>query len=192
MTASITRCCKSALEAGLALLLALALGSARADIEVHSAALSLGEEAVLLSVDARTELNPVLEEVVARGVPLYFVAEFELTRARWYWFDEKVAQRSLTYRLSYHAITRQYRLSTGALHQNFSSLAEALHLLARLRDWPVAERGVLRPGESYQAAFRLRLDLAQLPKPIQITAIGARDWSLGSEWLRWTYVTDPP
>jgi hypothetical protein len=28
-------------------------------------------------------------EAVDRGVPLYCVVEFELSRPRWYWFDEK-------------------------------------------------------------------------------------------------------
>ena len=73
-----------------------------------------------LDADFAFELTPRLEEVVANGVPLYFRVEFELTRPRWYWFDEKAASRQLQLRLSYHALSRQYRLSTGALQQNFA------------------------------------------------------------------------
>ncbi|MCK7490978.1 MAG: DUF4390 domain-containing protein [Comamonadaceae bacterium] len=75
--------------------------------------LGIGEDGFVLNAEFQVELNPRLEEVVARGVPLYIVADFEPRRPRWYWFDEVVAQRSLTWRLSYHALTRQYRLSTG-------------------------------------------------------------------------------
>ena len=141
-----------------------------------------------MQFDVLFELNPRLEEVVSRGVPLYFVAEFELTRPRWYWFDEDLATRTLTYRLSYHALTRQYRLATGPLYRrNFPTLESALKVMSRVRSWTVAERGVLKTGvNSKPTSFRL--DLAQMPKPFQVSAIGDRDWNFGTEWLRWTYV----
>ena len=39
----------------------------------------------------------------------------------------------------------------------------------------------------YTAAVRLRLDTSQLPKPLQIDALGSRDWNLSSDWYRWTF-----
>ena len=44
----------------------------------------------------------------------------------WYWFDEKTVVSRLQYRLTYHALSRQYRLWTGTLHQPFATLEEAL------------------------------------------------------------------
>lgn len=170
----------------LALWLALA-GAVHAGIELRGANLATADDAVVLSANASIEIHPVLEDVVARGVPLYFVVEFELTRPRWYWLDETVSERTLTYRLSYHALTRQYRLSTGALHQNFPSLAQAVAVISSLRDWPVADKSALRPGTDYEARLRVRLDLSRLPKPIQVSAIGAPEWLLESQWLRWRY-----
>jgi hypothetical protein len=60
-------------------------------------------------------------------------------------------------------------------------------VLSRLRNWVVAERGEkgLRAGDTYEAALRLRLDVTQLPKPFQITALGNKDWSLASDWKTW-------
>ena len=161
-----------------------------AEIEVKSAELSAGEESWLLDAEFGIDLGHRLEEVVSRGVALYFVAEFDLTRARWYWMDEHVDGRKQTWRLSYNALTRQYRLSSGALHQNFGSLGEALGVLARIRGWAVADKGQLRPGETYNAALRLKLDLTQLPKPFQVTAIGNKDWNITSEVKRWSFT--PP
>ena len=51
----------------------------------------------------------------------YFVVDFEMSRPRWYWFDEKAAAKQLQLRLSYHPLSRQYRLSTGTLQQNFAT-----------------------------------------------------------------------
>lgn len=189
--ASSIACSKSVIDILCRWLLALMLVPAlawAAEIEVANPQLQAGDDGYVLAADFKFELNPRLEEAVAKGVVLYFVADFELTKARWYWLDEKLVSRSQTYRLSYNALTRQYRLSAGSgLHQSFASLSDALQVLSRLRNWVVAERGEkgLRAGDTYEAALRLRLDVTQLPKPFQITALGNKDWSLASDWKTW-------
>jgi hypothetical protein len=42
-------------------------------------------------------------------------------------------------------------------------------------------------GTRYEAAVRLRLDVNALPKPFQINALASRDWTLQSEWHRWSF-----
>jgi len=192
MMVSITAALKSVLERLriwlLALLVAMPGLLLAAEIEITNPQIVAGDDGYVLSADFAFELNQRLEEAVTKGVVLFFVAEFELMRPRWYWLDEKVVSRSQTYRLSYHALTRQYRLSTGGLHQSFDSLSEALRVLSRLRNWVViekAESGIVRPGETYTAALRMRLDINQLPRPFQITALGNKDWNLSSDWKTW-------
>lgn len=162
------------------------------EIEVINPQLTAAEDGYLLSADFRFELTPRLEEVVNRGVTLYFVADFELRKARWYWLDDRLVARSQSFRLYYHALTRQYRLSTGGLHQSFASLSEALRMLSRLRNWQVIEAAdKLKAGETYEAGLRMRLDTSQLPRPFQMTALGNKDWSLASDWKTWM-ATLPP
>lgn len=169
------------------LLLSGPSSSLAVDISVRNPMLSPGDEGYVLSADFNINLNARLDDAIARGVTLYFVVDFELTRARWYWLDEQVISRSQTFQLSYHALTRQYRLSSGALHQSFASLDDAQRILSRLRNWLVLERGAVRPGESYQAAVRMRLDLSQMPKTFQVNALANRDWNLSSDWARWIF-----
>ncbi|MBP6800477.1 MAG: hypothetical protein RLZZ220_3421 [Pseudomonadota bacterium] len=158
-----------------------------AEAEIRNVALVLADDTYVLNADIVAELTPLLADVVARGVSLYFVTEFELAAPRWYWLDEEIVTKSLTYRLSYQSLTRQYRLTSGALHQNFGSLEEALRTMLRIRNWSVAERAALRVGRSYNAALRFRLDVAELPKPLQVSALGRKDWNLSSDWYRWTF-----
>ena len=171
----------------LALLVFLPFVACAAEIDITNPQLTAGDDNYVLSADFKFDLTPRLEEAVTKGVVLYFVADFELTKARWYWLDEKLASRSQIYRLSYHALTRQYRLSTGGLHQSFATLSDAVQVLSRLRNWGVIERGEkgIRAGEPYDAALRLRLDVTQLPRPFQITALGNKEWSLASDWKTW-------
>ncbi len=174
------------LVAVLAMLPVLVLA---AEIEITNPQITASEDGFVISADFSFELNERLEEAVTKGVVLYFVTEFEMTRPRWYWLDEKVVSRNQTHRLSFHALTRQYRLSKGGLHQSFDTLSEALRVLSRLRNWVVidgrAEKPVVQAGDTYMAALRMRLDINQLPRPFQISALGNKDWSLASEWKVW-------
>jgi uncharacterized protein DUF4390 len=191
MTASSMLSCGSLSR--FALLLVLLFGAAlavpaRADgIEVRQAALaSSSEDGTYLEAEFEITLTPVLEDALNKGVPLYFLVEFQLTRPRWYWFNEKLADVKQSYRLSYNALTRQYRVAVGTLYQNFASLTEALAFMSRVRLREIVEPGALAKGSSYMAETRMRLDNSQLPRPFQVSAVGSREWSVSSDWFRWT------
>lgn len=184
---SLMSACAITRAAFLALLLLAVVPFARADgIAVTSATVEPGDDGWMLDATFDMQFSQRLEEAVNRGVPLYFVVEFELSRPRWYWFAEKPVQLSQTYRISYTPLLRQYRLSVGSVYQNFTRFEEVTRVLSRLRGWHVAEKGALKKDQVYQASVRMRLDTAQLPKPFQLNAIASRDWTLASDWHRWT------
>lgn len=178
--------CSSGVSRFLAIvaLVFAALGVRAENIDVKSASIALRDDGYALDADFDIALTPILEEILAKGVPLNFLLEIELIRPRWYWLNEKVVAVAQQFKLSYNPLTRQYRISIGTLFQNFATVAEAVRFVSRVRNVPVAEKGVLQPGSSYMAALRLRLDVSQLPRPFQITALGSRDWNLGSDWYR--------
>jgi hypothetical protein len=156
-------------------------------IPVTSAELRVQDDDIVLNAQFDVVFNPTLEEALQKGVSLYFVLEFELARPRWFWFDEKVVQQSVQYRVSYSPLTRQYRLTSGLLSQQLNSLAEVEHQLSRVVSRPVAQVDQLTKGARYDAAIRLVLDITLLPKPFQINALASRDWSLQSDWFRWPF-----
>jgi hypothetical protein len=174
----------------VALVLVLALlaaTSARADtIVVKSAELRAEEDGYFLNAEFDFSLNPTLDEALQKGVPLYFLLEFELVRPRWYWLDEKVIASTTQYRVSYNALTRQYRIASGLLGLTFDSWEEVERFLSRVTSREVARRDQLVKGTRYEAALRLRLDVNQLPKPFQVSALASREWTLQSEWHRWS------
>jgi hypothetical protein len=160
------------------------------EIDIVDLRLAASDEGLILSADFGFEFSQPLQEAVANGVPLHFLVEFELTRPRWWWFDEVTGSRRTQWRLSYHALSRQYQLTTGALHQNFAHLEDALDVMRRLRNWLVLESSVRLSGSSYEAAVRMRLDTAQLPRPLQVSALTNRELRLESPWK--TIIYRPP
>lgn len=180
------------LGAGACLILGATLGatadSAHAEgAAVESAKIELTDEGYQLNADIELQLSPVLQDAVRKGVPLYFVAEFQLNRGRWYWLDQTVVAARRDRRVSYAPLTEQYRVITSGISQNVTTFEDVRRLLSRVRSWTIAEKGQLKPGEKYEAALRFRLDTAQLPKPFQLNVITSKDWALSSDWYRWGY-----
>ena len=175
--------------AAILLVASVALATAaRADtIAVKSAELRADEDTYVLNAEFELSLNPTLEEALQKGVPLYFELEFEILRPRRFWFDEKVFSLSTQYRVSYNALTRQYRVASGLLGQTFDALDEVERFLSRVTSRPVVRVDELAKGTRYEAAVRLKLDVNQLPKPFQLNALASREWSLQSEWHRWSF-----
>ena len=167
--------------------LALVLPVLADTIPVNEADLRVDEGEVLLSAEFDLALNPTLEEALQNGIPLYFVLEFELTRNRWYWFDAVVAGTSITHRVSYNTLTRQYRVASGLLALTFPSLPEVERYIGRVTSRPVARADALVKGIRYAAFVRLRLDVNLLPKPFQLDALASREWTLSSNWYRWSF-----
>jgi hypothetical protein len=155
-------------------------------VTLQSVKLESTEEGIELNADFELQLTNTMLDTIRKGVPLYFVVEFELSRGRWYWLDDTVVRASRERRVSYAPLTEQYRIATAGISQNITSAEDVKRVISRIRSWTVAEKGRLKPGEKFEAAIRFRLDTAQLPKPFQLNTFGVRDWNLSSDWHRWT------
>ncbi|MDR2196039.1 MAG: DUF4390 domain-containing protein [Gallionellaceae bacterium] len=164
-------------------LFSLAPAASAAGIETRKVEAHLVGNTYQFTTDFDIRLNFVVEQALEQGVPLYFISEFSLTRPRWYWFDETVVQSTQIIRLSYNTLTRQYRITRGALFQNFNTLDEAVRIIAH-QPSALVPAGLLT-DDSYVATVRLRLDTSQLPKPLQVNALAGNDWNLDSDRYRW-------
>lgn len=171
-------------------LLALNLFSAAASaegIKIKSAELERVDSDWLLNATFQIELSPGLEDAVQKGVVLYFQTEFDLTRSRWYWFDEKPALALRQTRLSYQPMTQQYRIASEGLTFSAKTMSEALQTVGSFGGWRVIDNNQIDPSKSYTAALRMTLDLSKLPKPFQVNALNNRDWNVSSDWLRFPF-----
>jgi hypothetical protein len=156
-------------------------------IKVKQAELEKVDSAWLLNANFGIELPLGLENALKRGVTLHFLVQFELTRSRWYWFDEKAVSMQRLVRLSYQPLINQYRVNAGGLAFNTNSLEEALRIAGAIGAWSVIELARIDPEKNYEAAIRMTLDLGKLPKPFQVDALNSRDWALSGEWLRFPF-----
>jgi hypothetical protein len=143
------------------------------------------DEGVLLSAAVRFELPQVVDDALAKGIPMFFVAEAAIYRDRWYWYDKRVAFATRHMRLSFQPLTRRWRLQVSSapvgntglgVGQVFDTRDEALAAVQRVSRWRIADAADVDPEATHSIDFRFRLDVSQLPRPFQIGAVGQADW----------------
>lgn len=176
---------KQGLTVLLLVLAALMAGPAAQAQGVELATLQTSRSEGTLNLDfvARVTLPRAVEDALQRGVPVYFVAEAQLFRNRWYWRDERVARVSRSWRLAYRPLTSDWRVSLGGLNQTYPTMAEAMSALSRSGGWKLADVGQLDNDRNYYVEFNYRLDSSQLPGPMQFGLGGlgsGNDWAVGA------------
>lgn len=175
------------------MLLGVHMTSASAEgIKIKSFELEKVDGDWLLNASFQIELAPGLEDAVQKGVVLYFQTDFELTRGRWYWFEEKAVLSQRQIRLSYQPLTQQFRIASEGFTFSAPTIAEALQAVGSIGGWRVIDNAQLDQSKSYMAALRMVLDLSKLPKPFQVNALNNRDWSVSSDWYRFPFSPTGP
>lgn len=147
-------------------------------IELQGLRLLRADGALGLDFSARILLSRTVEEALQRGVPVYFTAQAQLLRNRWYWRDERVARVQRTWRLAFQPLTSTWRVGFGGLNQTHATLEEALASLSRLSAWKIADLALVDPDSRHYVEFSFRLDTSQLPGPMQFGLTAQTDWTL--------------
>ena len=147
------------------------------------------DDAYLLSNTLNFELPQAVEDALSKGIALYFMADVQVAKERWYWYDKYLARQERHYRLSYNPLSRRWRLVTSSkpiansglgvtMGVAYDTLGEALSAIKRTTDWRVIEATDIEPGGKYRLDYQFKLDLTQFPRPFQIGTLGESDWTM--------------
>lgn len=165
------------------------LGQAQPAIELSQFDVERSSEELSITGQLQFELSVSVEDALLRGLPIYFRADAEILKERWYWYDKSLATVSRHYKLAYQPLTRRWRVNIGtgtgasagqglALSQSFDSLPLAIASIKRITKWRVVGPGELDAVSRYRLDFRFQLDVSQLPRPFQIGVLGQSDWDV--------------
>ncbi|MEO6362249.1 MAG: DUF4390 domain-containing protein [Caldimonas sp.] len=150
-----------------------------ADPELTTFEVIRDEDGVYLNYAVEIELGRSVDDALVKSVPLFFVAEAEIFRDRWYWRDRRVAHATRVWKIVYQPLTSTFRVTTvGGLSQTFATRTEAIGSISRSLRWKIAEPGQIEEGSRHYVEFSYRLDITLLPRPMQIGIAGQPDWQL--------------
>ena len=177
------------LATGTICLSPLTASAAEPSVELQNLKVEQSEGAVYASMQWNFQLPSPLEDALFKGVALYFVAEIEVTRERWYFYDKKLLSAQRHMRLSFLPLTRRWRVNVASqpfssaglgmsLGQSYDTLDDALRSIRRIAQWNIGNASDLEPEAKQNIANNFKLDLTQLPRPMQIGAAGQSDWNI--------------
>jgi hypothetical protein len=184
----------SSLKQGRWLFLSLSLmlvGVAQANTPVELQALKVERQdsAIYISGTWQFELPTTLEDALLKGITLYFVTEVDISQERWYFYSQRVAYAERHVRLFYQPLTRRWRVNISpqpfnvsglgmSLGQSYDTAEEAMVAVRRIVQWRIANATDYNPDAKQTININFKLDLKQLPRPLQIGATGQSDWSI--------------
>jgi Domain of unknown function (DUF4390) len=159
--------------------------------EIAALRVERADDGLYLSATLNFELPSAVEEALLKGVPMTFVSEADVYRDRWYWYDKRVSVASRSIRIAYQPLTRRWRVNvasgtvaspaTGiALTQHFDNLPDALATVRRIARWKIADNADVDIDARHNIEYRFKLDLSQLPRPLQIGVAGQSEWSINA------------
>jgi hypothetical protein len=140
--------------------------------------------------DARTDLQLSDDALKAleSGVTLTIQYQFTVNRKRAMWPDKMVAEQVQNIELQYLSLSRRYVVRNLGADElaSYATLFSALRQIGYLRDFPVVSNAKIDPDKEYYFSMRVVLSREKLPGPLQVLIFWRGDFSLESEWYRWT------
>jgi len=174
---------------GIACLACASVAQADTPVELQGFKLERQEAALYMSGNWRFDLPAALEDALLKGITLYFVTEIDINQERWYVYTQRVAHAERHVRLFYQPLTRRWRVNTSpqpfnvsglgmSLGQSYDTAEEALSAVSRIVQWRIANASDVNPEAKQTININFKLDLKQLPRPLQIGATGQSDWNI--------------
>lgn len=167
--------------------LSLGLPASAADIEILDVRGQSRDGFYFMDLEARIPLSPDMQEAVESGVPLRFVFDVQLVRARRYLWDARILVLRRAVRLERHALAGKYVVHDEVSQQRqvLASLPDALEALGQLRDVTLTKVDALPAEVPLRGRVRAKLDIEGLPAPMRPVAYLSPSWYLGSGWYSW-------
>lgn len=166
--------------------------TAQADtlVDLQSLKIERQETELYMSGNWRFELPSALEDALLKGITLYFVTEVDITQERWYVYNQRVAHAERHVRLFYQPLIRRWRVNISpqpfsasglgvSLGQSYDSADDALNAVRRIIQWRIANAVDVNMDAKPTLSINFKLDINQLPRPLQIGAIGHSEWNIG-------------
>lgn len=161
-----------------------------ASASIQNVRFELTQDAVRMTGNVRFSLSEGVQDILSKGVPLYFVFSTNTVQERWYWSNKPVHRRQRYMRLAYQPLTRKWRVNfstqpfnrsgvTGvAVNQNYDTLQQALGVIQRISNWEVLSSADWDKDAGFAVDVAFQLDVSQLQRPLQIGASSQADWNI--------------
>ncbi len=180
------RCNPLQLLIGTVLLLVSAL--IRAEITVTYPEIRETPEHYMVTAQFSYELGESVVEALKNGIPLAFVAKYQVEEVTPFWIEDKIIhQEEHRFVLSYREFTNRFYLVSlkNNSHGAYDTIEEAIRRMTMRHNALIIEKSLLSGDQQYQANIRASIDSSALPgliRPYVYTPYLWPEWKLDSGW----------
>ncbi len=153
-------------------------------IDINDVDIVKTDQTWLLNAKINYRLSDEILKALKHGVALYFHIDIETEkRRRWFW-NKKIEQNKLAYRLQYHPLSQRYLLTDyyDFQHHDYRTLTAALNKMGDIKNVPILNKFEDIENTSLTARVRAFLDNSSLPAPLRPLSFISSDWQLSSDW----------
>lgn len=170
-----------------ALLLATGIALGDDGIAVEYASSGRDDSSLLLDARFRFRFDDEIYEALQHGVELHITVNVQIRRERKWLWDAVIADQSLEFVLHHHPLTDDFAVTDGqtGVRRQFPDVQEALTYLGTIHGRPILPLQELDPEARYSGRIKARLNIENLPAPLQPVAYVSRKWRIESQWYRW-------
>lgn len=169
-------------------LMTIALPAAQANgIAIQSATSELLGDVYTINADIEFQLGAEVLEALVHGVELNIDIFIEVKHSRKWLWDPGVIESVLRYKLAYQPLTSLYVITNviNNKRSQFRSIDEATAVLGTIRRHMILNQASLERDRRYLGRLMAKLNIDDLPPPLQTTAHVAKQWRLQSPWYEW-------
>ena len=165
--------------------------SAALAAEVKQVQVNLQGNYYVLSADLDYQLSDKAKDALVNGVSLFWSLHIKMQQQRDFLWANTVVDKSIRYRLQYHALLNMYRVDITQVDgeegdsYNFSTLSAALDLMATVSNVPLIEASALQAENHYFVKIKVEFERDSLPLPLRPIAYTNPQWYLSSGWTQW-------
>ena len=170
----------------------LPVAHAETPVSLQDFKLERQDGAIYVSGEWQFDMPNTVEDALLKGITLYFVTEVDVRQERWYFYNQRVAHAERHVRVFYQPLTRRWRVNVSpqpfnssglgmslGLGQSYDTAEEAMNAVRRITPWRVANLADVNMDAKPSISISFKLDLTQLPRPLQIGAANHSEWNFG-------------
>jgi hypothetical protein len=137
-----------------------------------------------VSFDVENCFTEKMEEAIQSGIRTSFTFYINLYQKRSWWKDRKLASVEFRHTVQYHPIQKVYQIRLGEDHSSLgaSSLAEAMKLMSKVKEFKIQSSSPFEPGVPAYFRIKAELDPVRLPLHLEYLFFFVSLWDFETDW----------
>jgi hypothetical protein len=149
------------------------------NIEIKNFNFEKNENSYSIGFVQKIKLTNTIKSAINKGIPFDFKIVCKVFIKNNFWFDKKIQQVELFYRIKYKALKQVFEVhDIYGKKKEFNSLDEAIKSLNIVKDWDLNFKNKYNTYK-YYVVLKIKLDKKKLPKPLQVNFFD-KSWNIES------------